>query len=71
MALSPNTAREILHRCRVPQDNPDYHALTSAIVDSLTAEMRESGYRAPRNRNGSATRYFYAFLVRRAERKES
>lgn len=69
MAMKPETAREILSRCGVPRPRPDYHALPSTIVESLSEARTESAYRAPRNRNGSATRYFYAFLCTRANKE--
>lgn len=60
-------ARGILARCRVAV-GANFHALTSGQVESLQSEARAYGYRAPRNRNGSAARYWHEYLQRAAER---
>jgi hypothetical protein len=63
MALNKHDARRILAECNV---NPAlaYHALNSDTVLCLHDAMKASSYRAPATRNGSATRYFHAYLVR-------
>lgn len=43
----------------------DFHALDSYQVERLLEVAKSCGYRAPRVRNGSTARYFYAFLQRR------
>lgn len=45
----------------------DFHALNSATVEQLNAVAKTVGYRAPKNRNGSAARYFHAYLQRGAK----
>jgi hypothetical protein len=63
MAIDNQNARAVLDRLNAWGD---YHALSSATVEALASEARRLGYRAPRVRNGSATRSFHAFLMRRA-----
>ncbi len=65
--LERGDARDALSRAHVPLGT-DFHALSVAQVDALGVEARVLGYRAPRVRNGSATRYFHAYLVRVAVR---
>lgn len=47
----------------IPFDR-DFHALSTAHVDSLCTIARAVGYRKPRNANGSLARCFYAYLNR-------
>jgi hypothetical protein len=65
--LDRSDAWDSLQRCHVALGD-DFHALSTAQVEALAVEARRVGYRAPRHRNGSATRYFHAYLVRLAER---
>lgn len=67
--LERGDARDILTRARVPLGT-DFHALSAAQVESLGLEAQACRYRAPRVRNGSATRYFHAYLVRAANRAD-
>lgn len=72
MARAPMTrarAFEIANRHRIPL-GLDFHALDSAQVDNVRAAADDYGYRAPRNRNGSRCRYFFAFLERASRRPE-
>jgi len=48
----------------------DFHALTPDQVEGVIAAAKAVAYRAPKVRNGSTGRYFYAYLQRQA-RKES
>lgn len=42
----------------------DFHTLNSATVQLLADTSKAVGYRAPKNRNGSTARYFFAYLAR-------
>lgn len=42
----------------------DFHTLNSATVQLLADTAKAVGYRAPKNRNGSTARYFFAYLAR-------
>lgn len=68
MAITPETARDILHRCNAVRD---FHAMPSDDVARLVSFADEYRYRAPRDANGSRGRYFHAYLTRLAARKES
>ena len=62
-SLTPETAGEILDRCRA---HGDFHALPSANVEALLDYADEYRYRKPKTANGSRVRYFHAMLQRRA-----
>lgn len=68
--FTPHAARECLHACGVDRTK-DFHALHSSIVERLVEEARFFKYRAPKNANGSTARYFHAYLVRTAAKKEA
>ncbi len=68
MAITKSDALRILDICRVDREK-SFHALDSETVLNLSDAMKATSYRAPTNRNGSATRYFHAYLVRLANRK--
>lgn len=61
--LAPSEARAILTRCNA---HGDYHALSSAVVDSLLAEADRMKYRKPKDAPGSRGRMFHGYLSRRA-----
>jgi hypothetical protein len=42
----------------------NYFTLSSSTVLELVDVARAVGYRAPKNRNGSTARYFFAYLAR-------
>ena len=42
----------------------DFFTLDSATVQLLADTAKAVGYRAPKNRNGSTARYFFAYLAR-------
>lgn len=69
--MTREAARETLNRLGLLRERRDFHALDSDTVERLGAAARACGYRAPRQRNGSATRYFHAYLERVAYRGES
>jgi len=48
---------------------PDFHSLAPATIFDLLAEATVQKYRQPKNANGSRARYFYARLVRAANRE--
>lgn len=68
--MTPDRARELAGKYGIPLDS-QFHALPSAVVESILAAADEYRYRAPRNANGSRARYFHALLCRTASRKES
>lgn len=43
----------------------DFHTLGSDTVQQLADTAKAVGYRAPKNRNGSPARYFFAYLARK------
>jgi hypothetical protein len=51
----------------------DFHALTSSQVEVILEQARLSGYRKPKNANGSKARYYFYAVQRKveAERKHS
>lgn len=46
----------------------DFHALTSAQVETLIELANADQYRKPANANGSRARYYFAALQRKAKR---
>lgn len=42
----------------------DFHAKSSDEVESISEAMKEVRYRAPKNRNGSPARCFFAYMQR-------
>jgi hypothetical protein len=54
-----------LQMCRIGIGQ-DFHTLSPAQVDALLAHADQSGYRKPKNANGSRGRYFHDMLQRRA-----
>ena len=69
MRLSRLDARQILFGRGIPM-NVDFHALRSSRVDEIIYAANAHGYRAPKNANGSRARYFHAYLMRAARRKD-
>ena len=63
--MTYNKAWELIERYQLPIDN--FFTLESSEVDNVIAAANEYGYRKPRNANGSRARYFYDFLVRKAQ----
>ena len=68
--LTRYEARETLSRYQIP-NGVDYHALHSNVVDRVIAAADRHKYRAPKNANGSRSRYFHAYLMRAARKSES
>ena len=69
MRLSRLDARQILFGREIPM-NVDFHALRSSQVDEIIHAANAHGYQAPKNANGSRARYFHAYLMRAAQRKD-
>lgn len=67
--FTPHAARECLYACGVNRTQ-DFHTLPSSTVERLVEQARFFKYRKPKNANGSTARYFHAYLVRTATRKE-
>ena len=47
----------------------DFHTLRSSQVEVIVQLAKESGYRKPKNANGSTGRYYFAALQRAARRE--
>lgn len=45
----------------------DFHALSSSVVEYLATMAKDTGYRKPKNANGSLARYFYQHLQSRVK----
>jgi hypothetical protein len=43
----------------------DFHALSSSQVEVILEQARYSGYRKPKNANGSRARYFFYAVQRK------
>jgi len=69
MKLDSSRAHDILSQCGAPLGN-DFHSLRSEVVEALISAADSYGYRKPRNANGSRARYWHAYLVRAANRKD-
>lgn len=50
--------------------NTDYHSKSTDEVESIRVAMKEVRYRAPKQRNGSESRYFFAYLQRAYAKKD-
>lgn len=68
MKMDGNTAAEILCSVNATVDT-DFHTLTSAQVERITAAADRHNYRKPRGANGSRARYFFAYCQRAARRE--
>lgn len=64
MAIDKAIAKTLLSNV-VPDWTADFHTLDGYQVDRLLEVAKSCGYRAPKVRNGSTARYFYAFLQRK------
>jgi hypothetical protein len=64
MAIDKANARAQLANV-VTDWTADFHSLDSYQVARLLEVAKSCGYRAPKVRNGSTARYFYAFLQRK------
>ena len=64
--LTPEYIIAILRNDHNIDFEQDFHALSSAAIDSLLETYRIAKYRAPsaKERNGSPMRYFYQYLQR-------
>lgn len=65
--ISKLAAAKTLILCNIRAPFPDFHTLDSQKVASLVDCAQLHRYRKPKNANGSRARYFYSYLVRRAE----
>ncbi len=65
--ISKLAATGILILCDLRAPFPDFHTLDSQKVAALVDRAHLHRYRKPKNANGSRARYFYSYLVRRAE----
>jgi hypothetical protein len=68
--LTATEARELAARYHVPLDR-DFHTFGTVTVTNIITAANAARYRKPANANGSRARYFHAYLVRAANRKES
>ena len=48
----------------------DFHALRADAIWLLLEQAHAERYRSPRNTNGSRARYYFYYLLRRANRTE-
>jgi hypothetical protein len=68
--MTRETAEGILTRCHLT-DQPDFHTLSSSVVMCLQLEADDVRYRKPKHANGSRARYFYAYVLRAANKEEA
>jgi hypothetical protein len=68
--ITRETAEDILTRCYLIA-KPDFFTLSSSDVDSLLREANAVKYRRPKSANGSRARYFYAYVLRAANKEEA
>lgn len=61
MATKKDAAKTMLNGVDL---SADFHTLDSESVHRLVDVAKAVGYRAPKNRNGSTARYFFAYLQR-------
>jgi hypothetical protein len=68
--MTRETAEDILTRCYLIA-KPDYFTLSSSDKEGLLREADTVKYRKPKNANGSRARYFYAYVLRAANKEEA
>ena len=68
--MTRETAEGILTRCHLTA-TPDFFTLSTGDVYSLLAEADAVKYRKPKGANGSRARYFYAYVLRAANKGEA
>jgi hypothetical protein len=68
--MTRETAQDILARCHLSA-TPNFFTLSNSDVVDLLLEADAVKYRKPKNANGSRARYFYAHVLRAANREEA
>ena len=68
--MTRETAEGILARCYLIA-KPDFFTLSSSDIDNLLREANAVKYRRPKSANGSRARYFYAYVLRAANKEEA
>jgi hypothetical protein len=68
--MTRETAQGILTRCSLGH-KPDFFMLSNSDVYALSGEASVMKYRKPKSANGSRARYFYAHVLRAANKEEA
>lgn len=68
--MTRETAEGILTRCYLVA-KPNFFTLSSSDKEGILREADAVKYRKPKTANGSRARYFYAYVLRAANKEEA
>jgi len=68
--MTRETAQDILARCHLSA-TPNFFTLSSSDREGILMEADAVKYRKPKSANGSRARYFYAYVLRAANKEEA
>jgi hypothetical protein len=68
--MTRKTAEGILTRCHL-SETPNFFTLSDNDKEDLLREADAVKYRKPKSANGSRARYFYAYVLRAANKEEA